>query len=53
MGRDRSEDEKGFRDKMKLQIEGVKGKVQCQKRENEYRPYSFIHFGKQVKRTSS
>lgn len=50
MRRDRSKDEKGFRDKMKLQIEGVKGKV---KRENEYRYYSLIHFGKQVKKTSS
>jgi len=52
VGRDRSRDEKGFREKMKLQIGVVKGKVQCQKRENEYRHYSFMNFGKQVKRTS-
>lgn len=47
--RDRSKDEKGFREKMKPQIAGVKGKVQCQERKNEYRHYSFMYFGEQVK----
>lgn len=44
-GRDRSKDEKGFRENMKLQIAGVKG----WERENENRHYSFLYFGEQVK----